>query len=921
MANHTEVTVIMKQGESYWSLSRRGLFKLVPPSVASWLLASPAPGKPLPTPVVFPPARRSAEKRWLGEWIWEPIEVTDPLGSPEGPFFQSSPFRNLFAYLRKSFDAPEGVSRAWAQVSADSRYKLYVNGHYVGRGPARCDPLWQYYDEYDIKPLLRPGRNVIAALVHYYGEKTGWYLPGRPGFIFECSLEHSGGGPTLVKSDTSWKFLRAPMWTQDVPRVSGALGFVEVYDARRDVEGWNLPKFDDSQWQRVEVISRVSQTDIPLRTPFPWQNPVARDIPPLLEKEVRPTKITMIGEVQNLPPGAAPNIAHQMSQEEPGRLKNCSVENADSLTSASSPGVVIRTTPLGAGDSPGQSAVVVLDFGRELTGYPYLDLEGVAGGMVDMGVCESLADGRVTPTRNGLHCNRYIMKDGPQRWQAFEWVGFRYLQMTVRNCPQPVTIRQAGVNFTSYPVGTSGTFHSSDERLNQIWETCRHTVQLCMHDAYEDCPNREQRQWVGDAYVESKVNHAVFGDAKLTRKYLRQIAQSQRSDGIVQMFWPGDDERGVLNIFDIKDFVLLWISTIWEYYRYTGDLELVRELLPNIVKAVGWFENHVDSQGLLSNIPLWIFGDWAPLDRRDHNTVLNGLFYNVLLESTQMARLLGEEELGRRYSQLANGIKAAMRTRFWDARRGVYVDANIDGTLSPRVSQQSNAVCLLYDVATPEQRPRILSYIFDPARVKSPEKYQSLQEGFDEERDVVQSQPFFMHWVDAALAHIGEYDRMVGLIRDLYGAMLDAGATTIWEVWSPRASLCHGWAATPAYDLTTHILGIRGTKAGFSELVIEPHPAGLEMARGVSPSVRGDVSVSWHSTAGGFQIEGSVPEASTASVLIPPQGGKDARQARLNGQPVWEASRPVGPLVAKAEAGGVRIQLGKGRNYKIEAQY
>jgi len=911
----------MKQGESFWSLSRRGLFKLVPPSVASWLLASPALGQPRRTPMVSSPASSAAGKRWLGEWIWEPIEVPVPLGSSEGPFFQRPPFRNLFAYLRKSFDAPEEVSRAWAQVSADSRYKLYVNGRYVGRGPARCDPLWQYYDEYDIKALLRPGRNVIAALVHYYGERTGWYLPGRPGFIFECAIQHSGGGLTLLKSDTSWKFLRAPMWTQDVPRVNGALGFVEVYDARRDVEGWSLPEFDDSQWQRVEVISPVSQTEIPLTTPFPWENPVARDIPPLLEEEMRPAKIAMIGEVQNLLSGAAPTIAHQMSQEEPGPLKNCGVESAESLTSATSPGVVIRTTPLGTGDSPGHSAVVVLDFGRELTGYPYLELEGVAGGIVDIGVCESLANGRVTPTRNGLHCNRYIMKDGPQRWQAFEWVGFRYLQLTVRDCPRPVTLRQAGVNFTSYPVGTRGSFHSSDALLNEIWETCRHTVQLCMHDAYEDCPNREQRQWVGDAYVESKINHAVFGEAKLTRKHVRQIAQSQRSDGIIQMFWPGDDREGVLDIFNIKDFVLHWISTIWEYYRYTGDQEIVRELFPNIVKAVGWFENHVDSQGLLSNIPLWIFGDWAPVDRRDQNTLLNGLFCNVLLESTQIARLLGEEELGQRYSQLAKNIKAAMRARLWDAGRGVYVDANVNGTLSRRISQQSNSVCLLYDIATPEQRPRILSYIFDPARVKSPEKYTPMQEGFDEERDVVQAQPFFMHWVDAALAHSGEYERMVGLIRDLWGAMLAAGATTTWEVWSPRASECHGWSATPAYDLTTYVLGIRGTTAGFSELAIEPHTAGLETARGISPSVKGDISVSWHSAGGEFQIEGSLPEASTASVLIPPQRGKNARQARLNGQPVWGENRPVGPMVAKAEAGGVRIQLSKGARYKIEARY
>jgi hypothetical protein len=85
--------------------------------------------------------------------------------------------------------------------------------------------------------------------------------------------------------------------------------------------------------------------------------------------------------------------------------------------------------------------------------------------------------------------------------------------------------------------------------------------------------------------------------------------------------------------------------------------------------------------------------------------------------------------------------------------------------------------------------------------------------------------------------------------------------------------------------------------------------------------VKGDIPVSWRSGAGEFQFEGSVPEASTASVLIPPQGEKNPRQARLNGQPVWGENRPVGLMVAKAEAGGVRIQLSRGARYKIEAQY
>ncbi|MCI0718181.1 MAG: family 78 glycoside hydrolase catalytic domain [Acidobacteria bacterium] len=890
----------------------------------SW---QPSPQAPAEAP------KKTGPHNLRAEWIWEPIEGAQPF-FVDGPLFESRPFKNLFVYFRKTFDLSEGADRALAQISADSRYKLYVNGHYVGRGPARCDPIWQYYDEYDIAPLLRPGRNVIAALVHYYGEKTGWYEVGRPGFLFHCRLEKSGRQSTLLKSDTTWKSLRAPAWMQDAPRVNGALGFVEIYDATQEVEGWDLPNYDDSRWRGVQIISRVSGNDPPLMAPFPWENLVPRDIPMLLEKEIAPSQVTLVGEVQDLLPGAAPTLAHQMSQEAPGPLKNCTVENAKSLASGAGGEAVIRTMPPGEHNTPGYSAVLVLDFGREVTGYPRLELEGVAGGIVDMGVSESLANGRVTPTRNGLHFNRYVMKDGPQRWEAFEWDGFRYLQLTIRNCPRPIKLRKATVNFTSYPVGNRGSFESSDPLLNKIWETSRYTTQLCMHDAYEDCPNREQRQWVGDAYVQTKVNYAVFGDTKLAAKLLRQVAQSQRSDGLIMMFYPGDDKFGVVGIFNIKDFTLHWIGTIWEYYRFTGDRGMVRALYPNMVKAVGWFEQRVDSQGLLADVTPWIFGDWAPLDRRGQNTILNALFYNTLQQTSRMAELVGDEAAKQRYDNLAGRIKAGINERLWDERRGVYVDANVEGVLSRRVSQQSNALCLLYDIASPEKRSRILSYIFDQDRITPPAKWgsaeapessvsteSSLQVIVDEERQVVQAQPFFMHWVNAALAHNGEHERMVRLIRDLWGKMIDAGATTIWETWSREASECHGWSATPASDLTTYVLGVRGVTAGFGDFVVEPHPAGLEWARGVFPSVKGDIHVSWRSSVEEFRIEGSLPTATTASVLIPAQSGKKASLVQLNGNVVWRGGTAVEGVRVKAEKDGIRVGLSMQGRYEIVARY
>ena len=63
-----------------------------------------------------------------------------------------------------------------------------------------------------------------------------------------------------------------------------------------------------------------------------------------------------------------------------------------------------------------------------------------------------------------------------------------------------------------------------------------------MHDGWEDCPSREQRQWLGDATVEFLVGQAAFGPSvnALNRQFLHHAAESQRPDGLTQMFAPGD---------------------------------------------------------------------------------------------------------------------------------------------------------------------------------------------------------------------------------------------------------------------------------------------------------------------------------------------------------------------------------------------
>ena len=47
---------------------------------------------------------------------------------------------HFFLFARGRVHVPQEPVAARLHITASDRYVLYVNGHYVGRGPARSDP-------------------------------------------------------------------------------------------------------------------------------------------------------------------------------------------------------------------------------------------------------------------------------------------------------------------------------------------------------------------------------------------------------------------------------------------------------------------------------------------------------------------------------------------------------------------------------------------------------------------------------------------------------------------------------------------------------------------------------------------------------------------------------------------------------------
>lgn len=795
---------------------------------------------------------------------------------------------NRWFLLRRRFELPAAADEARLSLTVDGRYQLFVNGARVGRGPMRCSPLFQRVDTYDVARHLRAGENVIAALVHVYGVDTSWYetakgqwqaVFGDGGLWCEARIR-CGGAEVEILSDPQWRIVECEAWQQDAPRVNWGLGFIELHDARRMPAGWTAPGFDDAEWDRAqELVFGGGPPDSMLGgfgfEPFPTLVP--REIPFLAESPVRPARVVRVfGLVPQ--PDLGPDARPYEETEVP--LPPGMVEDADALLGTGEDATIVRT-------SEGCDVAMLIDFERIHSGHPFIELEAQGGEVVEVAVAEGIPgewDGapgeRLRMTRDGGHganVFRYVARPGRQRFEKFEWSAVRWAQLTVRNAPSGLKIRHLGSVYTRYPAEERGTFECSDPLLERLWRVGRYTLQLCMHDAWEDCPGREQRQWLGDVTVEYLVGQAAFGPSvdALNRQFLRQAAESQRPDGLTQMFAPGDHRtNGIL----IPDWTLQWILNAEQHLLYSGDLDTVEAVFPAIQKALAWFESHIGPHGLVADLPYWHFHDWAALGRRGEAATLNAVLVGALRAASHLATRLEAGRSARRYDALAGAIAAALNARHWDAARGVYVDT-VDpdpeertAYLDHRVSQHANGAMILWDIAPRDRWASMIAYITDPARVRftAAPPIAPSGEPFDPERDVVLANTFFTHFVYRALCRAERFDLVLSLMRERYGRMLQRGATTLWESYDPTASLCHGFSATPVFQLSTEVLGVSPLEPGFRRFRVAPRLGDLQNARGVFPTVRGDVFVGWKREGDGLRLSVTVPEGTEAMVVPPP---------------------------------------------------
>jgi len=336
-----------------------------------------------------------------------------------------------------------------------------------------------------------------------------------------------------------------------------------------------------------------------------------------------------------------------------------------------------------------------------------------------------------------------------------------------------------------------------------------------------DTPYWEQLQYIGDTRIQSLISLYVAGDDRLMRQAIEHFDYSRIPEGLTASRYPS----ALTQI--IPPFSLIYVAMVHDYFMHRDDPAFVRARLAGVRGILDWYGRHVDSTGMLGPMPYWNYVDWtSPWDRgvppgadNGHSTTISLLYAYALQRAAELEAGIGMRGAAADYISRAEAVRASVRARAWDSRRGLFRDAPDTSAYS----QQTNVLAILADAA--------------PAAAQN-----ALMERVLTDTTLTQASYYFSFYVLEALRKAGLGDRYIERLAP-WQAMLKLGLTSVPENPEPTRSDTHAWSAHPNYGLLATVLGVCPSSPGFRTVSIAPALGPLRRAEGRVPHPLGDIDV------------------------------------------------------------------------------
>lgn len=698
-------------------------------------------------------------------------------------------------HFRKTISLDKKPESFRVHVSADNRYRLFVNGKAVCAGPARGDLYNWNFETIDIAPFLQSGENTVAALVWNMGEYAAVaQVSNQTAFV----LQGDTGAEAILNTDRSWKVLQNkayhPVSLDNGARLRSYMVIGPGDSVRADAYpwGWEKAGFADQAWTNAATISN------PVPAGYGTDNLwtlVPRSIPLMEERQQR---IPQVRKVEGL-------------------------SNSTSFTSGQNPLAV-----------PANSTVrILLDQTFETIAYPELLVSGGKDAVLTLTYAEALFDkNRQKGNRNEIDGKQVIgnydvfVADGEQN-RLFRplWLRtFRYLQLEVRTKDQPVTIQDFYGMFSAYPFQQKASFASNDSSLQTIWDVGWRTARLCAGETYFDCPYYEQLQYEGDTRIQSLISLYVTGDDRLMRKAIRDFYNSRVPEGLTQGRYPSN------RLQVIPPFSLYWISMLYDYWMHRKDDAFLENFLTAASGVLHWYERKIDpKKGMLGPMTWWNFTDWnrawpggTPDGATDGNSSVVTLQYAYTLQqAAALFNYFNRKADALHYEALAKKLLASTYAQCFDGAKGLMANTPDKKTFSQHASIMGVLTGSIHKAAAVNVMQKVL-------------------------RDSSLSQATFYYrfYLTQALKKAGMADLYYAQLKP-WRDMLATGLTTFAENPEPTRSDCHAWSASPDYDFLATVCGIIPASAGFQTVLIQPALGELNAVTATMPHPAGAIAVSF----------------------------------------------------------------------------
>lgn len=535
--------------------------------------------------------------------------------------------------------------------------------------------------------------------------------------------------------------------------------------------------------------------------------------------------------------------------------------------------------------SGSDNPAIVLDFGREVGGTPYVTVSSASSATIRISTSEALP---FLTGSNGAFQNDHgsqitFSMNGARTYTGALRGGFRFMAIELTTTGT-VSLTAAGVNFKAYlgtPDRYQGWFMSSDDQLNRMWYAGAYTAQMDMVPAgvascfsvpvIFDGAKRDRAIWSGDLLVSDPAAWLSLGTngAPYIKGSIDSIMNLQAQSGRLTS---AVGFRGC-GAFDYATTYSAYSALMAvQYYRYSGDTSFITPLLPKLRSAVAYHATQLDSNGLIvTNDP-----DYWQTTQSGEVTEYSLAYYELLQSMIWLESRLGDPDNVADYTDRAAALRDAINSRLFNASTGLYVHTD---TRTSVFSLDANMNAIRLGVASPSEVAGILSYFQSRWTAHGSQITQPSPSMADPYGHTIE--PLNNTWEVMARMQADDTEGALELMRRLWGLQVDPDSGyytgTCWEfVMSDGLpdrgfdSQAHAWAAGPTQVLTESVLGLMPVDAGYTTWRVKPHPGDLGWAQGEVPTGSGALTVRWAAdSAGRFHMEVVAPSGTGGEIWVP----------------------------------------------------